>query len=531
MAAVASEPSIARVAEVFVANGRVIPGLAVAADGRARSWWWPLPAASDRVLLGSLLDGNEPADHARVAAELSAEVDRLVRSRFVGAGATLIDRRAGRRTVPDAWLRSLTSADPWLSPSLDPGKVRALAAVLDDWVRSGVVGLGRARLCLRIHEPTLDTDRWDVEALAQDVDEPSLVVSLAEVWGGASPFGADVLEELLGGLGRMARIAPELAGLLDGEVPDRTTLDGAALVGLFRDRVALLAEAGIAVLLPSWWTNRGRLGLRARTTRAGKSDTAVVASGFGLDAIVSFTWEAALGDRKLTKADLEALRRAGEAKRSLVRLRGMWVEVRPDEIAAVLVHAGTPGQATAGELVRTGLGLDALVAPDGASVVGVAADGWLGTLLDDAMHATVTPVPTPDAFVGRLRPYQERGVGWLSFLGRLGLGACLADDMGLGKTAQLIAAVLADRIGGPTLVVCPASVLGNWERELERFAPSLRVLVHHGPDRFRSHDATAGRAGSRVRRGADHVLTGRPRHRRTSTRSGGVGSCSTRPSR
>ena len=97
--------------------------------------------------------------------------------------------------------------------------------------------------------------------------------------------------------------------------------------------------------------------------------------------------------------------------------------------------------------------------------------------------------------MGRLRPYQERGVGWLSFLGRLGLGACLADDMGLGKTAQLIAAVLADPIGGPTLVVCPTSVLGNWERELERFAPSLRVLVHHGPDRFRSHDATAAPSG------------------------------------
>ena len=138
--------------------------------------------------------------------------------------------------------------------------------------------------------------------------------------------------------------------------------------------------------------------------------------------------------------------------------------------------------------MRTGLGLDALVGPGGAPVVGVAADGWLGTLLDDAMHATVTPVPTPDGFVGRLRPYQERGVGWLSFLGRLGLGACLADDMGLGKTAQLIAAVLADPIGGPTLVVCPTSVLGNWERELERFAPSLSVLVHHGADRFRSHD-------------------------------------------
>ena len=109
--------------------------------------------------------------------------------------------------------------------------------------------------------------------------------------------------------------------------------------------------------------------------------------------------------------------------------------------------------------------------------------GWLGTLLDGALHATVEPVPTPEGFQGVLRPYQERGAGWLGFLGRLGLGACLADDMGLGKTAQLIATMLADPAGGPTLVVCPVSVLGNWERELARFAPGLRVLVHHGSRR------------------------------------------------
>src|SRR5207248_5104567 len=91
--------------------------------------------------------------------------------------------------------------------------------------------------------------------------------------------------------------------------------------------------------------------------------------------------------------------------------------------------------------------------------------------------------PTPPRFHGALRPYQERGTGWLTFLGRLNLGACLADDMGLGKTAQLIATLLADPVDGPTLVVCPVSVLGNWERELARFAPSLEVRTHHGADR------------------------------------------------
>jgi SNF2 family DNA or RNA helicase len=137
-------------------------------------------------------------------------------------------------------------------------------------------------------------------------------------------------------------------------------------------------------------------------------------------------------------------------------------------------------------------------------VVGVDASAvpWLSSLLDDALHATVAPVPTPPAFAGALRPYQERGTGWLTFLGRLGLGACLADDMGLGKTAQLIAALLADPADGPTLVVCPVSVLGNWERELARFAPTLAVLVHHGPDRH-GDDETFGDLAA----GHDVVLT------------------------
>jgi SNF2 family DNA or RNA helicase len=169
----------------------------------------------------------------------------------------------------------------------------------------------------------------------------------------------------------------------------------------------------------------------------------------------------------------------------LVRLRGQWVEIDPSRVGDLLDSVGTRAEAAARELLRAGLGIDQLGVADGVEVVGVDATavGWLSSLLDDALHATVEPLPTPAGFQGVLRPYQERGAGWLAFLGRLGLGACLADDMGLGKTAQLIATLLAEPTGQPTLVVCPVSVLGNWQRELLRFAPELRVLVHHGPDR------------------------------------------------
>jgi hypothetical protein len=485
-----SAASVAALADMFVATRRVVPGLTIGDDGVARSWWWPLPTASDRGLLAALLDGNDLDDHMRLAAELGTEVDRRMRERLVADGVKLLEPRSGRRTVPDAWVRSLTGPDPRLSGSLDADRVAAFAAVVDDWVRSGVVGLGRARLCLRIHEPlgVQSDDAWTVEAMAQDVDEPSLMVAVRDVWDGSSPFGADVIEELLSALGRMARLAPELAGLLDAEVPDRCEVNDAAIVELLQAHIGPLEDAGVVVLLPGWWTNRSRLGLRAKTSRSTKSESAVTSSGFGFDSIVKFTWKAALDNTALTAADLRALQAAADAKRSLVRVRGMWVELRPDEIAALLAGHGTKGAGTAGELVRTGLGIDAIDAPDGAVVVGVDASGWLGELLDDALHSTVDPIPTPDGFDGELRPYQQRGVGWLAFLGRIGLGACLADDMGLGKTAQVIASMLSDRVDGPTLVICPTSVLGNWEREVKRFAPELSVLVHHGSGRMRDHD-------------------------------------------
>jgi SNF2 family DNA or RNA helicase len=471
------------VARAMVAAGRVVPGLTVEADGRSRSWWWPLPAASHRSLVAGLVVDPSADGQRRAAARLAEAVDATVRERLVNDNVVLVPRRGGRPAVADAWARSLVSADPWLPPSLDPAKVRALADAVTTWVRSGAVIEGRVRLCLRVREPARG-DAWTVELLAQDRDEPSLVLPLADAWAGRSPFGPSALEDVLASLGRMVRLAPELGAVLDEAAPTDLVLDGSSVLRLVRERVGALDDAGIGVLLPSWWSHRPRLGLRARATKSSPG-AAGAAGGLGIDAIVDFRWEAALGEQRLTKADLAALARAVDAKRSLVRLRGQWVEIDPARVGALLQSIGTIDRAAAGDLLRAGMGLDQLGTADEVEVVGVDASAvpWLSSLLNDAIHATVEPVATPEDFDGELRPYQERGAGWLTFLGRLGLGACLADDMGLGKTAQLIATLLADPVQGPTLVVCPVSVLGNWERELSRFAPSLDVHTHHGPDR------------------------------------------------
>src|SRR5207249_225980 len=121
----------------------------------------------------------------------------------------------GRPTVPEAWARALVSAEAWLPASLDAAKVAALAAEVAAWVRSGAVVGGRAGLLIRLHEPATPNAPWPVELLAQDRDEPSLVVPVGDVFDGGGPFGSGAVESLLTALGRMARLAPELAGALD----------------------------------------------------------------------------------------------------------------------------------------------------------------------------------------------------------------------------------------------------------------------------------------------------------------------------
>ncbi len=170
----------------------------------------------------------------------------------------------------------------------------------------------------------------------------------------------------------------------------------------------------------------------------------------------------------------------------LVRLRGQWVELDDRHLKAALsfLERGGSGTMPAREALLAGLG-----AADGdLPLTVVDADGWLADLLSGQADARLAPMTTPASFTGQLRPYQERGLAWLSFLGRLGLGAVLADDMGLGKSPQTLALLQAEReagtLAGPTLLVCPMSLVGNWQREAARFTPGLSVHVHHGAGRL-----------------------------------------------
>ncbi len=193
-----------------------------------------------------------------------------------------------------------------------------------------------------------------------------------------------------------------------------------------------------------------------------------------------------LGGQALTREEFEALVRL---KMPLVQIRGQWVALNPEEIEAAIrfwEKRQAEAQMSVLEAILWGLSEEGQV--EGLPVEGVEVTGWLGALLKRLKEGErPEELPQPAGLAGQLRPYQRRGFSWLAFMRRWGLGACLADDMGLGKTIQSIALFLYDREraerGPPALVVCPTSVAGNWQREIQRFAPKLHTLLHHGPGR------------------------------------------------
>jgi len=309
--------------------------------------------------------------------------------------------------------------------------------------------------------------------------DPSLIVDAAALWSQPetvlSRFGAQAETDLLLALRRGAPIWPPLAEALRHASPSVTDLDDDALTSLLGPAAEELAGAGIEVLWPSSLLGDG-LKLRAIPTPAPDKLTD---AGLGLEALLDFRWQLTLGGAQLDAEEIAAL---AEAKRPLIRLRGRWVLLDP----ALLDRLRRPPRTRMRVSEALGAVLAGTADIDGEMVT-VVADGPLADLAARVAGLAAAPaaVGTPPGLTATLRPYQERGLSWLAGMCEAGLGGCLADDMGLGKTIQVIALHLHRREAkaGPTLVVCPASLLGTWEREVRRFAPDIPVRRYHGGGR------------------------------------------------
>jgi SNF2 family DNA or RNA helicase len=548
--------ALAALAADLTARGRVLPGVSESGDraevgaSHYSARWRPVLAGADALrareltialppLCRATSEDGEPSGSV-VTDALDMLTDAAVRTRLSAAPGFELLPADPAAPLTDRWATALTSQDGVLAVA--PGELAQaaqLAFVLWAWQDAAQEPPGPVRTCFRLIEPdrahaadtaaapngaevqTLaaspdgtesagpaaqpDAD-WEVQFALQSTDDPSLLLPAADIWSGITADGWAAAgisypeDDLLAGLGRASRLFPELDGELQGAAPSSVVLDTRAALRFLKETGPLLAAAGFGVLLPDW-VRRSRLGLKLTTrSRTASGPGSVTAPKFGLADLVDFRYELAVGDQTLDPDELAELARL---KVPLVRLRGQWVELDERHLKAALqfLERGSAGVMSAGDAMLAGLGEGAGELP----LTEVDADGWLGDLLSGHADGRLEPMGTPASFRGELRPYQERGLAWLSFLGTLRLGAVLADDMGLGKSPQTLALLAAERdrgtATGPTLLICPMSLVGNWQHEAARFTPGLVVHVHHGSDRLAGPELAAAVAA------ADLVIT------------------------
>ena len=429
---------------------------------------------------------------------LRTTVDALVR-RCLGSDElahALLELEGPECSPPIRWLRSLVRMDPVVEGSAE--EKRQVYETVTTWLSrvEPAVGARSFRTCFRLTPPSSEDDAgngwWRLTLCIQTPSEPAAVREAQTLFDERerSPsvfrrLTEDVRAEFRADIARAARRFAPLRPCAEGAGPLSCDLTLEEAYAFLRDAAPILESEGFGVLTPSWWRQnrpRVRMWLHLRPVDAGGS---VGATLLGLDALVSYDWRVAVGDDELA---LEELVRLSKSKAPLVNLRGRWTEVQAADAAAAteFLHGHTGGRMTLMEALRQCYSADDL--ETGVPVAGFRASGWIESILEGSACAVLESASPPQAFQGTLRPYQVRGLSWLAFMTRLGLGSCLADDMGLGKTIQLIALWLHERregaSPGPTLLIVPMSLVGNWQREIERFGPSLRVMVHHGLDRL-----------------------------------------------
>jgi SNF2-related domain/SNF2 Helicase protein/Helicase conserved C-terminal domain len=534
--------ALAALAADLVARGRVLPAATtVDADETGGqpvyvARWRPVLAGADALRARELTAAMPPLCRATSAigessAAIVAEVldlltDAAVRSRLSATPGFRLLQTGPSAPLTDRWAAALTTPDGEFGVAADEtAKAAQLAFVLWTWHDAAQEPPGPVRTCFRLVEPPeqdltaeLPNARaaagesasaepvWQIQFALQSTDDPSLLLPASDIWAGGPADGWATAglsypeDDLLAGLGRASRLFPELDAALQTAAPSSVALDTRGALHFLTETGPLLAGAGFGVQLPDW-VRRSRLGLKLTTrTRSASATASATAPTFSLADLVDFRYELAIGDQALDPAELAELARL---KVPLVRLRGQWVELDERHLKAALavLARGGSGVMTAADALAAGVSDSA----GGLPLVEVDADGWLGDLLSGQADRRIEPMGTPASFRGELRPYQQRGLAWLSFLGSLGLGAVLADDMGLGKSPQTLALLQAERDGGPvaapTLLICPMSLVGNWQHEAAKFTPGLAVHVHHGSERLAGPELAAAVAA------ADLVIT------------------------
>jgi SNF2 family DNA or RNA helicase len=453
----------------------------------------------DRIYPGSL-----PPARALLDSFLNTICDALARS--WGGSSEAIRLIPENPSAFEAWVKALFSPDATIK--ISPVQATALYSSVRAWIRNlQAAGDNYFRVAFQLISPveqveSLDDSNWQIRYLLQSRDDPNLLINADQIWNTRTT--ALVVdgkrcelpqEKLLMGLGYTARHFEPISDSLQNRYPTDVKINTHEAYQFLRNTAVLLDEAGFGILAPEWWDTTGaRLGVRLQLSPSStQSQFQFKAGGLNLNTLVDFRWELSLGDTRLSRAEFDALTSLNEP---LVQLNGKWVQLDSDQVQAAKRfwdtegHAGQMGLVQAAQYVLGGE-----TGAEGLPIDGVDAEGWVQEWLDGLDgHEKMIVLPQPETLRGTLRPYQTYGFSWLSFFQRWGLGAILADDMGLGKTIQALALLAhqkennAGKLPGPVLLVCPTSVVTNWQRETRKFAPGLKIYKHQGPTRLRNHE-------------------------------------------
>ncbi|MFH1419128.1 MAG: DEAD/DEAH box helicase [Planctomycetota bacterium] len=506
---------LARLVLLLLARQQFAPDLEGGNEGTLQARWRLFLCDRDRL---SRLERYAAAMPPVCRAAVSADPEQSRPTRLVDSFLTLTADAVIRRDLShDPFFRQIHDRAAresrwelrWLSGLI--GESRTVDGLQDDdesiasqiraWIgrlNEEIVG-PLPKLRFRLIEPaddqTTTAAKWHV-GIELCCEESGEVSDIRTIWS-EPPDAGTILGLLL--VSRRAHVQAELARASEvfvelkraartGAPTDVALTTGEAHTFL-RHRAPLLMAQGFEVALPEWAerTDR-RLGVQLFVEPSEFAPDAADAPSigtFGLSALLDFDWRVAVGDEKLSLDEFERLTAQNVP---LIKHHGDWVDIDQEaaERALTFLRTQPRGKITLATAIRLASGAEEL--DTGLPILGLSGADWIERLLRDVQTVEFEQIDQPTDFVGTLRPYQRRGLAWLAFLDRVGIGACLADDMGLGKTIELIALLLHERREGrkpgPTLLFAPMSVVGNWEREVQRFAPSLRTLVHHGPDRL-----------------------------------------------
>ncbi|KOX09811.1 DEAD/DEAH box helicase [Streptomyces sp. NRRL B-3648] len=453
----------------LAARGRLLPGLT---PGGHDAWRAGPLEPDDIAHLRAVAAALPPEGHAvplpGPGPLCLPEPEALVRS-FLDAVADTLPRTPA---APHTAGRPYAAREPQALPG-----AHAWAAEVAAGMDAGV------RISLRLdlsaydvfdagaHEGTRSAGAAVVQV--HSLADPTLVADAAALWTGeADPaFGPRARVDAALAVRRAARVWPPLDRLAEQDVPGVLALSEEELGELLGVAAGRLAAAGVAV----HWPRDLARDLTATAVIRPAPGSATDGTGFFEgEELLRFRWQLALGGDPLSEAEMDTL---AEAHRPAVRLRDRWVLVDP----ALVRKARKRELGLLDPVDALSVALTGTAEVDGETVEAVPA-GALAALRD-RLTAGLRPAEPPPGLAATLRDYQLRGLAWLELMTSLGLGGCLADDMGLGKTVTLIALHLKRARTEPTLVVCPASLLGNWQREINRFAPGVPVRRFHGQDR------------------------------------------------